>query len=175
MLVLLSAFFAVGALALLVAVAPLGWSAIPALGFRWVGWRLLVLSAVGAIVLSVLVSQIGPSPEGIKDAMRVVHEPNLFLPSLLVLALFAPVVEELVFRGLLFGWLEGRWGARVAVALSTIAFALAHIEPAHVVLVAPLGLLFGWLRWRTDSILPPMFAHIANNGMAVIAAALAGA
>jgi uncharacterized protein len=174
MLPLLSAFFLVGGLAALAAVAPMGGAALPALGFRWVGWRPMLLGAVGTMALSIIVSQLGPSPEGIKDAMKVVQEPRFFLVSLLVLAVLAPVVEELIFRGLLYGWLEGRWGPRMAVAVSTVAFAAAHIEPAHVVLVLPLGLLFGWLRWRTDSILPSLFSHVANNGMAVIAGAMTG-
>jgi membrane protease YdiL (CAAX protease family) len=38
------------------------------------------------------------------------------------------------------------------------------------VLVLPLGLLFGWLRRRTDSLLPSLVAHIVNNGFALIAA-----
>ena len=36
----------------------------------------------------------------------------------------------------------------------------------------PLGLWFGWLRQRTDSLWPSLVAHMANNGLAVVAAAL---
>ena len=39
-------------------------------------------------------------------------------------------------------------------------------------LVLPLGLWFGWLRRRTDSLWPSLVAHIANNSLAVAAAAL---
>lgn len=172
MLSLLGAVFAAGGVAVIVAVAPMGMAAMAALGFRPVDWRSIFLAAVGTMALSIGVSQIGPSPEGIEDAMRVARDPRQFLASLLVLALLAPIVEELIFRGLLFGWLEGRWGSRLAVAVSTAAFAAAHYEPAHAILVLPLGLLFGWLRWRTGSILPSLFSHIANNSMAVIAAAM---
>jgi uncharacterized protein len=171
MLSLLGVVFVAGGMAVAVAVAPMGMAALPALGFRAVDWRLVILSALGTMALSIAVSQIGPSPEGVKDAMRVASDPRWFLASLLILALLAPMVEELIFRGLLFGWLEGRWGPRVAVAVSTAGFAVAHYEPAHIILVLPLGLLFGWLRWRTDSILPSLFSHMANNSMAVIAAA----
>ena len=83
----------------------------------------------------------------------------------------APLVEELVFRGLLYGWLAGRWGTTVAWLVSSLAFAAAHIEPAHAILVLPLGLWFGWLRRRTGSLWPSLVAHMANNGLAVAAAA----
>jgi membrane protease YdiL (CAAX protease family) len=40
-----------------------------------------------------------------------------------------------------------------------------------VILVLPLGLWFGWLRRRTDSLWPSLVAHIVNNGFAIAAAA----
>ena len=48
----------------------------------------------------------------------------------------------------------------------------AHLELAHIVLVLPLGLLFGWLRWRTGSLVPSIVAHVVNNSFAVLASSL---
>ena len=90
---------------------------------------------------------------------------------LFALAVLAPLVEELIFRGLLYGWLAGRWGTIVAWIVSSLAFAAAHIEWKHIVLVLPLGLWFGWLRRRTGSLWPSLVAHMVNNGIAVAAAA----
>lgn len=171
LLPVLGLFFGVGLLAALVAVAPLGRSALPALGFRAVGWKPLVLGTLGTTALSVAVSQLGIEPQGVKQAMEIAREPAAFLATLVLLAGLAPLVEELVFRGLLFGWLESRWGSGVAVVVSSLAFAAAHVEPAHALLVLPLGLMFGLLRWRTRSLWPSLVAHMANNGMAVAAAA----
>jgi membrane protease YdiL (CAAX protease family) len=81
-------------------------------------------------------------------------------------------LEEVVFRGLLYGWVAGRWGTTVAWFVSSALFAAAHSEPAHALLVLPLGLWFGWLRQRTDSLWPSLVAHVANNSLAVVAAAL---
>jgi len=170
MLPILGAFFAVGLLAVIVAVAPLGKAAGPALGLRPANWKYPVLGAVGTLALSIGVSQIGIEPEGVKQVIEGVREPRQLMLSLLFLALLAPVVEELVFRGLLYGWIAGRWGSWPALIVSSLAFAGAHWEPAHVVLVLPLGLLFGWLRRRTDSLLPSLFSHVVNNGFALLAA-----
>ena len=160
-----SALVAVGA-----AVAPLGWRSIPAaLGFRSASWKIVVFGTLGALVVSVAVSQLGIEPEGVKEALGVARTPALFVTSLLVMAVLAPLAEELVFRGLLYGWLDGRWGPTVAWAVSSILFAAAHAEPAHVVLVLPLGLWFGFLRWRSGSLWPSLAAHVVNNGMAVVA------
>jgi membrane protease YdiL (CAAX protease family) len=171
MLDLLGAFFAIGFLAVVAAVAPLGRAAIPALGLRPANWKYIVFGALGTMALSVAVSQVGLEPEGMKQVLDVVRDLHQLALSLLLLAVLAPLVEELVFRGLLYGWLAGRWGKNVGWIVSSLAFAAAHTEPAHIVLVLPLGLLFGWLRKRTDSLLPSVVAHIANNGLALVAAA----
>lgn len=171
MLAMLALFFSSSLIALAIAVAPMGWQALPALGFRPAGFRPIALGAVGALVVSVAVSQLG-EPEGVKQALDVARTPELFVASLAVMALLAPLVEETVFRGLLYGWVAGRWGTTIAWFVSSILFAAAHIEPAHVLLVLPLGLWFGWLRQRTDSLWPSLVAHVVNNGLAVVAAAL---
>jgi CAAX protease family protein len=171
MLAMLATFFATGLIALAAAMAPIGRAALPALGFRRAGWRPIVFGTVGALVVSVAVTQIGIEPQGIKQAMEVAREPAMFAASLAVMAGLAPLVEELIFRGLLYGWLAGRWGTVAAWIVSSLAFAAAHVEPAHVILVLPLGLFFGWLRRRTDSLWPSLAAHMVNNGLAVVAAA----
>ena len=168
MLTVLGAFFAIGLASVLVAVAPLGRAAILALGLRPTNWKYPVFGALGTLVLSVAVSQLGVEPQGMKQVVEGLPG-NLGL-GLLLLAGLAPLVEELVFRGLLYGWIAGRWGSLAGLIVSSVAFAAAHYEPAHVVLVLPLGLLFGWLRRRTDSLLPSLFAHIVNNGFALVAA-----
>jgi CAAX protease family protein len=171
MLPLLGAFFAIGFLSVVVAVAPLGRAAIPALGLRPANWKYVVFGSLGTMGLSVAVSQFGLQPQGMKQVFDIVRDLKQLGLSLLLLAVLAPLVEELVFRGLLYGWLAGRWGKNVGWIASSLAFAVAHTEPAHIVLVLPLGLLFGWLRQRTDSLLPSLVAHIANNSLALIAAA----
>jgi membrane protease YdiL (CAAX protease family) len=170
MLAILGAFFLIGLLAVIVAVAPLGRAALPALGLRPAPWRYAVLGALGTLVLSVAVSQLGIEPEGMKEVVGFVREPHQLLRSLLLLAVLAPLVEELVFRGLVYGWITGRWGSLAGWIVSSLLFAAAHVELKHVVLVLPLGLLFGWLRRRTDSLLPSLFSHIVNNGFALLAA-----
>ena len=170
-LVVIAAFFAAGLVAAVAAVAPMGWAALPALGFRAVGWRPLVLGVLVTEVISVAVSHLGIEPEGMKEVSKIAREPALFTASLLAMAGLAPLVEELVFRGLLYGWLAGRWGTLLAWIVSSLAFAAAHIEVAHIVLVLPLGLWFGWLRRRTDSLWPSLVSHIVNNAIAITAAA----
>jgi hypothetical protein len=173
-LTILAVFYGIGLCAVLVAVAPLGRAALPGLGIRPAHWRPVVFGVIGTLALSVGVSQLGLEPKAMKEAVEIARQPGSLATTFVILALLAPVVEELVFRGLLYGWVAGRWGTIPAWLVSSVAFALAHYEPAHILLVLPLGVLFGYLRRRTDSLLPSLSAHIVNNGFAVLAAAYLG-
>ena len=170
MLTALSTFFVIGLAGVVVAVAPLGKQALPALGLRSANWKYPVFGALGTVALSVAVSQFGVEPQGMKQVLQVVREPHELAVSLLAIGVLAPIAEELVFRGLLYGWIAGRWGGTAGLVVSSLAFAAAHYEPAHIILVLPLGFLFGWLRRRSDSLVPSLCSHIVNNSFALLAA-----
>ena len=94
-----------------------------------------------------------------------------------MLAFGAPVVEELAFRGLVFAGLR-KHGFRpwITIALSALVFALFHFEPARILVVGGVGLVLGFLRWRTGSLGAGMVAHCVNNlpAAVLVAAGLAG-
>jgi len=166
----LTAVFVVMAVAFLAAVLPSGRAVWGLLGIRAAGWRWYVLGTLAVLACSLAATTlVGAQPQGMRDLGRTLRADGALLPALLALALLAPAVEELVFRGLLFGWLEGRWGGRVALVTSTLVFAAAHLEPMHVAMILPLGFVLGWMRLRSGSLLPPLIAHVANNAIAVSA------
>jgi uncharacterized protein len=177
-LLAMGALYGAGLFAIVVAVLPLRRDALPALALRPAGWRSLVLGPLATVLLSLSVSQIGPELQGMKDVGRIVQQPGALLFSLLFLGVLAPLVEELVFRGLLYGWLEGRWGWQWAYWVSSLGFALAHYQWGaagwarlyYALAVLPLGLMFGWLRRRTGSLLPSFASHLVNNSFAVFGA-----
>lgn len=74
--------------------------------------------------------------------------------------LLAPVVEELLFRGILYTYLR-RWGAAVAIIVSTLAFGLPHGGFFPIYLTG--GLIFALLYEYSGSLLPAVIAHIINN------------
>jgi membrane protease YdiL (CAAX protease family) len=94
-----------------------------------------------------------------------------------IIALFwvaAPIQEEVIFRGLLQGTLEGRMrktialgGMRLSIAALIIAvlFAVVHLSVDPLVAVAALllGLVAGHLRWRSGSLVPAVLVHALFN------------
>jgi len=94
-----------------------------------------------------------------------------------MLAVGAPVVEEIAFRGLVFAGLRKHgFSPLVTIALSALVFALFHFEPARLLVVGGVGLVLGFLRWRTGSLGAGMIAHCVNNlpAAVLVAAGLAG-
>jgi membrane protease YdiL (CAAX protease family) len=77
---------------------------------------------------------------------------------------FAPVFEEIVFRGILFATLRRRMGAGLAMVTSGLIFAFAHGYGAlGFVDVLWSGVLWAWAFERTGSVLPGMMAHALTN------------
>jgi membrane protease YdiL (CAAX protease family) len=92
-----------------------------------------------------------------------------FVAFFLVVTVLAPVVEELTYRGLGISLLAP-WGVALAVIVSGLLFGAAHGLIVGLPILAFFGIVLGWLRVRTDSVLPGMMLHAAFNGIALIAA-----
>jgi uncharacterized protein len=89
--------------------------------------------------------------------------------TLLGSILFAPVFEEIIFRGLLYGTLRTRLTWPVAALASAMVFALAHgYGAAGFLSVFVSGLLWAWMYERTGSLLPSMAAHVVNNAAVAV-------
>lgn len=85
-----------------------------------------------------------------------------------VIGVFAPLAEEVAFRGFLWSYLRARTGFIVSAATTTALFACAHIEPAHILVVMPAGIAFAVIRERAGSIWPCVIGHAAINSLLVV-------
>jgi len=80
-----------------------------------------------------------------------------------------PAVEELLFRGFLFGWLQPRIGTAFTIAATAASWAVLHYEYSwQVILVIVVdGILLGLARWRTRSVITPIVMHMLYNLYAI--------
>ena len=99
-----------------------------------------------------------------------VHGAGPSLLILLLLALGAPLVEELFFRGLVLRSLLGWTSAPVAVVVSGLLFGLAHWEGVQFPGLALFGMILAVLAYRTGRLTPGIGAHAAFNAIAVLSA-----
>jgi len=87
----------------------------------------------------------------------------------LMIAVGAPIAEELAFRGLFFAALRKHGeGPVLSVAITALAFALFHLEPARIGVLVTIGLVLGIVRLRTGSLGASMVAHGVVNAPAAV-------
>lgn len=82
---------------------------------------------------------------------------------LLMVVVLPPLVEELAFRGVIYGGLRKSLRVGEAILVSSFAFAMLHLSVPSLVTHLPLGVYFCWLRYRSGSLWPAVFAHACHN------------
>jgi membrane protease YdiL (CAAX protease family) len=78
-------------------------------------------------------------------------------------AVVAPIVEELIFRGLILKGFRRNYNPLKAVFMSALLFALFHLNLWQFPATFVLGLLLGWIMIRTNNILLAIIGHSINN------------
>ncbi len=132
----------------------------------------LALAPSGELLRATLEGALPELSLGNLDAIKEVVLSTPIPVALVVVAVLPALAEEFLFRGVLqrsFG--DGLF----ALVIATLAFALIHLDPVHVIGVLPVGFFLGWLVQRTDSIFPSVAVHFVNNGAAVAAVHLEAA
>lgn len=125
-----------------------------------------------SVFLSVMIAYLkGGDYLDLNPLMDIMTDSNMIL-RILYASLVAPVVEEIIFRKLLLNKLR-RYGDVPAILISAIAFGLFHMNIAQMFYATALGIIFGYLAIRTNSIRYNILLHILINSMGVVIAPLA--
>lgn len=126
-----------------------------------------VTAALGIILPSVwLQEQLPELPDTMTETFAKIMTDDY---GYFAVCIFAPLVEELVFRGAILRSLLGYFGKHwYAIAVSALLFALVHGNLAQMPHAFIIGLLLGWMYYRTGSILPGVALHWVNNTVAFV-------
>jgi membrane protease YdiL (CAAX protease family) len=149
------------------------------LGLRPVRWRwltaaipaLLVAYAAEAVAGELGDAFLPSSPQTQCHDIQSSYGSNIAL-ALVGVAVVAPVVEEVLFRGVVFGWMRGRVALPVAVLGSAAVFALAHILYMQWTLLPPvfaIGCVLALLYNYSRSLWPGIAVHASINTVATLA------
>ena len=147
-------------------VAITGWAPV-----LWAGGALAVAFAAGAAYAGfVEVFDIDALRSACDDQLprRVLDDPALLAVAGVIVVGFAPVCEEIFFRGFAFPGLARSWGVAAGVVASGLLFSLAHVSPnIHKTLVPILaiGVVFAYTYHRSGNILSTMLAHFVFNAI----------
>ncbi len=88
--------------------------------------------------------------------------------SILMLVVLAPVMEEMLFRGILLEAVRSKYSSGRAIVVSALMFGVIHFIPQQVVNAFVIGLILGYIYVRTDSLWPVIIIHALNNAMAYV-------
>ena len=91
-----------------------------------------------------------------------------FWSSFLVVAIFAPIFEEWLCRGMVLRGLLTKMKPVWAIVISALFFAVIHANPWQALNAFLIGLVMGYVYYKTGSLLLTMLIHFVNNGTAVV-------
>jgi membrane protease YdiL (CAAX protease family) len=151
------------------------------LGLYWPERRYVFLGAAFLAILIPLVDLISllagqaVTPKFVTDLYSSARDSGSLWLLVIALIVAAPLVEEIVFRGFLLPSLAatrlGAWGAIVA---TSIGWAFLHLQyqPFYLMQIIALGMVFGWLRWRSGTTTVTILLHAVINLVAILQAAI---
>lgn len=143
--------------------ATLGWRSG---GIRW--WHYLIIMG-GFFMVAAIVQQFIPEQE--HTLIRMLKSSRNAVIALAILAvLSAPLVEEVVYRGVLFSAFQKRFGVPSAFALVTLLFALVHVPQylesiSTILLLTLLSVILTFLRVYSGNLWPAFLLHTVFNGL----------
>ena len=133
-------------------------------------WSILGIPMVYiAQIISVTIEMqlLGIEP-GSKNTEMIV-ELTMSVPLLiLVVSVIGPILEEIVFRKIIFGTLYKRTNFIIAALISSLIFAVVHRDFSHILIYAAMGFTLSFLYVKTKRLIVPILAHVAVNSIVML-------
>lgn len=164
---------AVASVVTIVLFARLRWAPLSGTYLRSRPWAVVlwtIVLALGSIIPSEWVQEQtnADMPEAFKQMFSAIMSVK---GGYFAIAILAPLAEEMVFRGAVLRTLldvTGNGRHWLAIGISAVAFGLVHGNEAQFLHATVLGLVLGWMYYRTRSIVPGMVLHVVNNTVAFL-------
>ena len=122
-----------------------------------------------AYVIEPIVSLLPPMPQRLEEAMKTMLEDCPMWVTLLSVSIYAPLFEEWLCRGIVLrGLLNNNMSPSKAIIISSVFFAILHMNPWQAIPAFLLGSLFGYVYYKTGSLKLTMLMHCVNNTMAAL-------
>lgn len=141
------------------------------LGWQWGGFKIwhIVAIIVAFFLLAALLTSIFGEQEN--DLVRILKSSRTAVYFIAFMATFtAPIVEEVVYRGILYSAFQKKFGILVGVIVSSVLFAAVHFyqyweDMTALILVSLLSLILTLIRVKTSNLLPCIILHTVFNGI----------
>ncbi|MFE7065005.1 CPBP family intramembrane glutamic endopeptidase [Sutcliffiella sp. NPDC057660] len=108
---------------------------------------------------------IEPGSENTQEIMAFVTATPIMI---FAITIAGPILEEIIFRKIIFGSLYKRFNFAVGLIISSLLFAIVHNDFKHLLIYFVMGGIFAFLYVKTNRIIVPIIAHVAMNSFVVI-------
>lgn len=128
----------------------------------------MMMTIAGSIVIDSVNSIMPPMPDWLEKALKSMTNGPIWA-NFIAVSIFAPFFEEWLCRGMILrGLLVKGMKPAAAITLSAFFFALIHANPWQAIPAFAIGLLLGYVYYRTGSLKLTMLMHFTNNTIALI-------
>lgn len=139
--------------------------------FRVDNYKVLSLTAITIITIqigfTIPIISLLPMPEYIQKIFMEFAGKNDFF-SFLTIVIAAPILEELIFRGIILGGLLKKYSPLTAIIVSSVLFGLIHLNPWQFISAMIIGAFSGWIYYKTRKLSYSIFIHLTNNAVAFL-------
>ena len=137
------------------------------LGWAWMALIVSIATVATAYIADAFNTLLPDTPEWFEKLMKAMTNGPLWV-TLISVSIFAPLFEEWLCRGLVLRGLLQKTTPAAAISVSALFFAFLHMNPWQALPAFMLGLLFGYVYYKTGSLKLTMLMHCVNNTLAVI-------
>lgn len=134
------------------------------LGWGIIGFFMVLFGQALAAGFEQLIG-IEPGSENTALFIEIARSVPVVIFSIII---FAPILEEILFRRILFGMLLPRTNFFIAALISSIMFGIIHFELTHIILYSVSGFIFAFIYYKTKRIAASILAHMLLNGFVVL-------
>lgn len=131
-------------------------------------WGLIIVVAVSIVIEPLLRF----FPETYMDSLSKLMGRGGWM--LITVLLVAPLLEEALFRGMIQESLTTKYGGWRGILIASFIFGVIHINPPQALNAFLVGIILGYIYYRTRSLIPVILIHAVNNAIAYFSWILAG-
>lgn len=131
----------------------------------FIGFFLALIGQMVAGMLESALFGVEPGSENTALLSDIARVSPIIIVSMVI---FAPILEEFIFRRVLFAGLYNKTNFIIAALVSAVVFAAVHGELQHLLIYMAPALVFSYIYFRTKRLLAPIIAHLLMNGFVVI-------
>jgi uncharacterized protein len=130
-----------------------------------IGFFFVLLAQTVAGNIEIYLFGIEPESENTKLLIDIARSTPLFI---IVTIFIAPILEEIIFRKIIFGTIYEKYGNfLIAILFSSLLFGILHGEPEHLLRYMGAGIVFAYIYVKTKRIIVPILTHISLNSFVV--------